>query len=159
MSGLVRRARNVNDGMAAYAVDEVTRRLGDLNGRSVLILGLAYRGGQKEASFSSALLLIRALRERGARALLNDPLFSDDEILAVGAEPGRSKIQLRLTPSFSRLTTRRTWAWTGRDFAAANSWWTAATSSVRIRSLALGWITWASVEVRRLVGDGEPGPG
>ena len=56
----------------------------------VLILGLAYRGGQKEASFSSALLLIGALHERGARALLHDPLFSAEAIAAVGAEPAAS---------------------------------------------------------------------
>jgi nucleotide sugar dehydrogenase len=84
---LVRRARQVNDEMAAYAVDLLAQRIGDLASKTVLILGLAYRGGQKEASFSSALLLIETLRERGCRVLLHDPLFSPDEIAALGAEP------------------------------------------------------------------------
>src|SRR5262249_26041226 len=53
--GLARRAREINDSMAGYAVELIERRLGDLADKSVLILGLAYRGGQKEASFSSAL--------------------------------------------------------------------------------------------------------
>jgi nucleotide sugar dehydrogenase len=84
---LVRRAREVNNGMAAYTVDVLAQRIGDLAGKKVLILGLAYRGGQKEASFSSALLLIDELRRRGCHVLLHDPLFSFDEIAAVGAEP------------------------------------------------------------------------
>jgi nucleotide sugar dehydrogenase len=84
---LVRRARQVNDGMAAFTVEVLAQRIGDLAGKRVLILGLAYRGGQKEASFSSALLLINELRQRGCQVLLHDPLFSSDEIAAVGAEP------------------------------------------------------------------------
>jgi UDP-N-acetyl-D-mannosaminuronate dehydrogenase len=84
---IVRQARRVNDSMAAYAVGLLQTHLGDLDGRSVLILGLAYRAGVKEASFSSALLLIDALRPTGARILLHDPLFSAEELAATGAEP------------------------------------------------------------------------
>jgi len=85
--GIVRRARQTNDGMALYAVQVIAEYLGDLKNKSVLILGLAYRPGQKESSFSSALLLVDALRARGARPLLHDPLFTDAEIARVGAEP------------------------------------------------------------------------
>ena len=84
---LVRRGRQVNDGMAEYAVRLVADQLGGLSGTRVLILGLAYRGGVKEASFSSALLLIRALRAAGAEPLLDDPLFSEEELRSTGAEP------------------------------------------------------------------------
>jgi nucleotide sugar dehydrogenase len=85
--GIVRTARAVNDDMAEFAVRQIEAELGDLRGRRVLILGLAYRGGVKEASCSSALLVIPALRARGAVPLLHDPLFSDDELRATGAEP------------------------------------------------------------------------
>ena len=84
---IVRRAREVNDSMAEYAVELLVDRLGDLRCKRILILGLAYRGGVKEASNSSALLLIEALHARGARALINDPLFSVDELHRTGAEP------------------------------------------------------------------------
>jgi nucleotide sugar dehydrogenase len=86
---VTRQARRANDGMAAYAVDLLARELGGLASRRVLILGLAYRGGVKEASFSSALLLIEALRRRGARPLIHDPLFTTEELRASGAEPIR----------------------------------------------------------------------
>ncbi len=84
---LPRAARAVNDSMAAYAVELLTESLGNLEGRTVLILGLAYRGGVKEAAFSSTHLLVEGLRAVGARALVNDPLFTDDEIRAHGYEP------------------------------------------------------------------------
>ncbi len=88
---LVRLSREINDGMAAYAVEKLDgalRRAGaGLDDARVLILGLAYRGGVKEATLSSTLLLAGELRRHGARPLVHDPLFSDDEIRAYGLEP------------------------------------------------------------------------
>ena len=80
-------AREINDSMAAYAVERLEAALGTLSGATVLVLGLAYRADVKEAAHSSALLIDRALRERGARSLVHDPLFSADETRALGLEP------------------------------------------------------------------------
>lgn len=80
-------AREVNDGMAAYGVAKLEEALGSLKDATVLILGLGYRPNVKEAAHSSALLLAEALRERGARPLVHDPLFSDGEVRALGLEP------------------------------------------------------------------------
>jgi nucleotide sugar dehydrogenase len=80
-------ARTINDAMARYGVEKLERALGSLRGARVLILGLAYRPNVKEAAHSSALLLAEALRERGARPLVHDPWFSDDEVRALGLEP------------------------------------------------------------------------
>jgi UDP-N-acetyl-D-mannosaminuronate dehydrogenase len=52
----------------------------------VLILGLSYRGGVKEATLSSTLLVAAALRERGARVRVHDPLFSAEEMAILGLE-------------------------------------------------------------------------
>jgi nucleotide sugar dehydrogenase len=84
---LPRAARAVNDGMAGYAADLLAGALGGLGGTTVLILGLAYRGDVKEAAFSSTHLLAAALRAAGARVLVHDPLFTDDEIRGRGYEP------------------------------------------------------------------------
>src|SRR5262249_1946641 len=86
---VVRQARLSNDSMATYAVDLLADTIGNLANRRVLILGLAHRGGAKEASFSSAILAVSGLREYGATPLLHDPLFSDAELAATGAAPVR----------------------------------------------------------------------
>jgi nucleotide sugar dehydrogenase len=81
------RARVVNDSMAAYAAGRLEDAVGPLTGRSVLILGAAYRGGVREHAFSSARLLEASLVSRGAEVLVHDPLFSDQELRTFGYSP------------------------------------------------------------------------
>jgi len=76
-------AREINEGMPAYAAD----LLGDVDGKRVLILGIAYRGGVKETAFSGAFALRDALEGRGAEVVAEDPLFSADELRAHGFVP------------------------------------------------------------------------
>lgn len=84
---LVERARAVNDGMAAYAVERLEQALGGLSGQTVLILGLAYRANVAEARYSSTFLLDAALRAKGACVLVHDPLFSPEMIARYGLVP------------------------------------------------------------------------
>jgi nucleotide sugar dehydrogenase len=83
-------ARQTNDGMAGYAIEKLAVALGPLSGATVLILGLAYRANVKESANSSTFLIAEALASRGARALVHDPLFSNDEICALGLEPAET---------------------------------------------------------------------
>jgi len=76
-------AREVNDAMPAYAAE----LLGEVAGRRVLILGVAYRGGVKETAFSGAFALRDALAARGAHVVAADPLFDDEELAALGFAP------------------------------------------------------------------------
>jgi nucleotide sugar dehydrogenase len=84
---LVAMSREVNDAMAEHGVERLAGALGGLEGKTVLILGLAYRGGVKEAELSSALLVAASLRQHGASVLVNDPLYTDDELRSKGFEP------------------------------------------------------------------------
>jgi nucleotide sugar dehydrogenase len=78
-------ARQVNEAMPAHALARLERALGGaLAGMRVLILGVAYRGGVKEAAYSGALALRDELAARGALALADDPLFEPDELEALG---------------------------------------------------------------------------
>ena len=90
-SRLVSLGREINDSMATYAVEKLDAALSaedrQLEDGRVLILGLAYRGGVKEATLSSTLLLAAALRQRGARVLVHDPLFTPDEMTALALDP------------------------------------------------------------------------
>jgi nucleotide sugar dehydrogenase len=79
--------RETNERMPAHAAEQLDAALGGLRGRTVLILGLAYRAGVKEAAHSPATALAEILRDRGAQALVHDPLFSDAEIRTLGLEP------------------------------------------------------------------------
>ncbi len=84
---VVRAAREANAGMPAHAVDLLQREYGDLAGARVVVLGAAYRGGVKETAFSGVFPTVEELRSRGATPLVHDPLYSDDELRALGFEP------------------------------------------------------------------------
>jgi UDP-N-acetyl-D-glucosamine dehydrogenase len=80
---LPRIAREINERMPAYAADLA----GDVNGKTVLILGIAYRGGVKETAFSGAFALRDVLTARGAVVVAHDPMFSGDELRRHGFKP------------------------------------------------------------------------
>jgi nucleotide sugar dehydrogenase len=79
---LPRVARQVNDGMAQWAVAAAERSLGSLRDQPVLVLGIAYRGDVSEDAFSSAYALRDALLAAGARVHGHDPHYTDDELAA-----------------------------------------------------------------------------
>jgi UDP-N-acetyl-D-mannosaminuronic acid dehydrogenase len=76
-------AREINEQMPAYAAG----LLGDVAGRRVLILGVAYRGGVKETAFSGAFPLRDVLAACGADVVAADPLYADAELVALGFTP------------------------------------------------------------------------
>ena len=80
-------ARRINDDMPSQAVRLLERSLGGVAGRTILVLGLAYRANVKESYHSTAIQLAEALSAAGARVLVNDPLFSHEEIIAQGMTP------------------------------------------------------------------------
>jgi len=84
---IVRAARAANADMPAYAVDVLARELGDLAGTTVVVLGAAYRGGVKETAFSGVFPLVAELAARGARPVVHDPLYADEELRTLGLTP------------------------------------------------------------------------
>jgi nucleotide sugar dehydrogenase len=81
---VVRSAREANAAMPAYAVDLLAAAVGDLAGRSVLVLGAAYRGGVKETAFSGVFPTVAELQRRGATAYVSDPMYTAEELVAHG---------------------------------------------------------------------------
>jgi UDP-N-acetyl-D-glucosamine dehydrogenase len=78
-------AREINEGMPAYAVDLLAAELGEpLDSRRVLILGVTYRGDVKETAFSGAFALHRELDRRGAAPVASDPLYTPEELGSLG---------------------------------------------------------------------------
>jgi nucleotide sugar dehydrogenase len=95
---LVRHAREVNDSMVGWALDRLEESLGGLHDKRVLVLGLAYRENVKETAFSGAVRLLSQLKERGAVPLINDPLYSRQEL-----ERYADPVQLDALPTFDAL--------------------------------------------------------
>ncbi|MGH2510070.1 MAG: nucleotide sugar dehydrogenase, partial [Ktedonobacteraceae bacterium] len=84
---LPRIARRINASMEEYAVARVEASIGSLTGRSVLILGVAYRGNVREVAFTSAQRLQEALLVRDAFVYVDDPLFREQELRTLGYTP------------------------------------------------------------------------
>ncbi|MBX3099079.1 MAG: nucleotide sugar dehydrogenase [Salinibacterium sp.] len=83
---IVRAARSANRSMPSYAVDLLVEKHGDLTGQTVAVLGAAYRGGVKETAFSGVFDVVAELARRGARPVVNDPMYTKAEIEALGFE-------------------------------------------------------------------------
>lgn len=84
---VVRVAREANAAMPSYAVSLLEDEHGDLADVRVAVLGIAYRGGVKETAFSGVFPTVEALKERGAEVVVADPMYTDEEIKALGFTP------------------------------------------------------------------------
>ena len=62
----IRRANEVNLEMSKYIVDRVEKDNGDLTGKSVLVVGVAYKPNVADVRETAAELVIEHLRQRGA---------------------------------------------------------------------------------------------
>lgn len=81
---IVRAARAANRSMPGYAVDLLREMHGDLTGQRVAVLGASYRGGVKETAFSGVFDVVAALDSVGAVAVVNDPMYTADELAKLG---------------------------------------------------------------------------
>lgn len=85
---IVRTARAVNAQMPSFAVGLlVGAHDTPLKGQRVVVLGAAYRGGVKETAFSGVFATVTALEEQGASVLVHDPMYTDEELQALGFSP------------------------------------------------------------------------
>jgi nucleotide sugar dehydrogenase len=81
---LVELARNINKDSPARSVRQVAERLGGLQGRNILVSGLSYRTGVKEAAFSGAIELYQILLGLDANVHLVDELYDEEEVDNMG---------------------------------------------------------------------------
>jgi len=81
---IVAAARQANKSMPDYYVSKLEEKIGSLNGKSILVLGVSYRDKVKETAFSGAFDVRDALTSRGANPYFIDPLYSQDELNLLG---------------------------------------------------------------------------
>jgi len=82
--------RQINEKQPARNIRRLGAALGSLHGRRIHILGLAFRPGVKEHAYSTAFALRDELARQGAIITLEDPLYSDEEIRALGFVPAKA---------------------------------------------------------------------
>jgi UDP-N-acetyl-D-mannosaminuronic acid dehydrogenase len=73
-------AMQVNEGLPAYIVSALERRYGGLRGRTVGILGMAFKAESDDPRASLSYKLRKLLRWSGATVLCTDPYVEDDRL-------------------------------------------------------------------------------
>jgi UDP-N-acetyl-D-mannosaminuronic acid dehydrogenase len=73
LTSLIAAARRVNDSQPAFVLDVVRRALGDLSGRRIAALGLAYKPNVDDLRESPAVEVVRLLGQAGADVRAYEP--------------------------------------------------------------------------------------
>ena len=73
LTGLMQRAREVNDDQPAFVVAWIERQLGGLSDRRIAVLGLAYKADVDDLRKSPAMEVARLLAARGAKVSTFEP--------------------------------------------------------------------------------------
>src|SRR4051794_6331351 len=85
-------AMQVNEGMPAYLVSGMERRYGSLRGRTIGILGMAFKAESDDIRASLSFKLRKLLQWAGARVLCADPYVSDARVLPLEVVLNESEI-------------------------------------------------------------------
>jgi UDP-N-acetyl-D-mannosaminuronic acid dehydrogenase len=85
-------AMQVNEGMPAYLVSAMERRYGPLRGRTVGILGMAFKAESDDIRASLSFKLRKLLQWAGATVLATDPYVRDDRLVPLDQVLEQSEI-------------------------------------------------------------------
>ena len=100
-------ARQVNEGLPAYLVSAMERRYGDLHGRRVGILGMAFKGESDDPRDSLSYKLRKLLAWAGAEVMCTDPYVEDDRLVPL--ERVLSESELLVVGAPHRAYREATW--------------------------------------------------
>ena len=76
-------AMQVNEGLPAYIVSALERRYGGLQGKTVGILGMAFKAESDDTRASLSYKLRKLLSWAGARVVCTDPYVKDDRLVSL----------------------------------------------------------------------------
>ena len=76
-------AMQVNEGLPAYIVSALERRYGGLQGKTIGILGMAFKSESDDTRASLSYKLRKLLSWAGARVLATDPYVQDDRLVSL----------------------------------------------------------------------------
>jgi UDPglucose 6-dehydrogenase len=81
---LLEAAREINELQPSRAVEMSQALIGDLKGKNVSVLGLAYKAGTDDARESVAIKVLNALKDAGANVIVYDPSATDNAKKIIG---------------------------------------------------------------------------
>jgi UDP-N-acetyl-D-mannosaminuronic acid dehydrogenase len=85
-------AMQVNEGLPAYIVSAMERRYGSLRGRTIGILGMAFKAESDDTRASLSYKLRKLLSWAGAEVLCTDPYVSDSRLVSLDDVLGGSEV-------------------------------------------------------------------
>ena len=85
-------AMQVNEGLPAYIVSALERRYGSLHGRTVGILGMAFKAESDDTRASLSFKLRKLLAWAGARVLCTDPYVVDERLVPLDQVVAESEV-------------------------------------------------------------------
>ncbi len=77
LTPLIRTAREVNDSQPGYVLEQVSKLLGDLNGKTIAAFGLAYKPDVDDFRESPAVHCVELIQKAGARVRVYEPFLRD----------------------------------------------------------------------------------
>ncbi len=86
-ANLIKTARQVNDGQPAFVADLVSKVGGDLSGKRIAFLGLAFKPNVDDLRESPAVELAHHLTDAGAEVMAYEPFRSDAKIPKINLVP------------------------------------------------------------------------
>ncbi len=87
LTPLIQTARKVNDNQPAFVVELIRRILGDLQGRRIAALGLAYKPNVDDLRESPAIEVVHLLQKAGAQVRAFEPFKTDYSSNGVASTP------------------------------------------------------------------------
>lgn len=128
-------ARQVNSGQRELVVEKLLSELKTLKGRTIALLGLAFKPHTDDLRESPALALAELLLKRGAFVRAHDPVAlprAKREVALPLDYAGDPRTLLKGADAVVLATDwpeYRTWPWGSlKGFSVSPSWWTAGTS-------------------------------
>ena len=85
-------AVQINEGLPSYVVTAMERRYGSLKGRTIGLLGMAFKGESDDIRSSLSYKLRKLLAWKGAHVLCTDPFVADDRLVPLGEVMEQSEI-------------------------------------------------------------------
>jgi nucleotide sugar dehydrogenase len=80
---IVRISRNLNASRPVHLLNQLQKLIDGFEGKKILLLGLSYRPNVKETAYSGALTILDELLNQKAEIQVEDPLFTNAEILGI----------------------------------------------------------------------------